>query len=258
MEQIQLNTLIFLIFMSFIAGLVDAVVGGGGLIQIPALFSSLTSSTPASLLGTNKFSSVFGTASAAWKYSQQIQIPWRTAAPASLTAFAGSWLGARMTSLLPIEWMRPVILILLVFIAIYTFRRQELGLNHAPRWKGRIQLLLALLGGGCIGFYDGFFGPGTGMFFLFLWVRVFGFDFLHATAITKVVNASTNAAALVYFVPNRHILWVYALPMALTNIIGAQIGTRLAIKHGTSLIRTLFLCLVFILITKMAWQLLSL
>ncbi|MFM9835382.1 MAG: sulfite exporter TauE/SafE family protein [Methylophilaceae bacterium] len=240
--------------MAFIAGLVDAVVGGGGLIQIPALFSSLTTSTPASLLGTNKFSSVFGTASAAWRYSHQVQIPWRTAAPAALSAFAGSWLGARMTTLLPIEWMRPAVLLLLIGIAIYTFRRHELGSTHEPRWQGKTLLCFAMLGGACIGFYDGFFGPGTGMFLLFMWVQVFGFDFLHATATTKVVNASTNAAALVYFVPNGHILWAYALPMAITNIIGAQIGTRLAIEHGTAFIRKLFLFLVCFLIAKMAWQ----
>ncbi|MFM9913890.1 MAG: sulfite exporter TauE/SafE family protein [Methylophilaceae bacterium] len=246
--------LLFLIVMAFMAGLVDAMVGGGGLIQIPALFSTLTTATPSSLLGTNKFSSFFGTASAALRYSRKVQIPWRTAAPAALAAFAGSWSGAGLTDLLPVSWMRPLVLLLLVAIAFYTFRRHELGEYHAPKWKGKLQVILALCAGASIGFYDGFFGPGTGTFLLFIWVRGFGFDFLHATATAKVVNATTNAAALVYFVPHGHILWAYALPMAVSNIVGAQIGSRLALKHGASFIRKLFLVLVCLLITKMAWQ----
>ena len=254
LDGLTLYTLIFLIIMAFIAGLIDAAVGGGGLIQVPALFSTLTTTAPAALLGTNKFSSLFGTASAAWRYSHQVKIPWRTAAPAALSAFAGSWFGARITSLLPLEWMRPIVLLLLIAITIYTFQRHELGSTHSPRWQGKTQLLFALLGGACIGFYDGFFGPGTGMFLLFMWVRIFGFDFLHATATTKVVNASTNAAALGYFVPNGYILWGYAIPMAFANIIGAQIGSKLAMKHGTAFIRKLFLVLACVLIAKMAWQ----
>lgn len=253
-NALTLSLLVFLLVMAFMAGLVDAAVGGGGLIQIPALFGTLTQIAPASLLGTNKFASVFGTASAAWRYSHQVDIAWRSTLPAAVAAFIGSWEGAQITSLLPAKWMRPLVLVLLIAMAIYSFRKNELGVQHMPRWQGQAKLVFSVLAGFFIGFYDGFFGPGTGMFLLFVWVRFFGYDFLHAAATSKVINAATNAAALCYFVPHGYIVWFLAVAMACANLLGAQLGARVTIKYGAAFVRKLFLALVCALIAKMAWQ----
>lgn len=246
--------LLALLIAAFIAGGIDAVVGGGGLIQIPALFAIHPLESPATLFGTNKCSSVVGTASATWRYSRQVRMPWRTILPAALAAFAFSYLGAAAVAWLPKSAVRPLILVLLVFAAVYTLRKKDFGSLHAPTHSGRRELLFATLLGGGIGFYDGFFGPGTGSFLIFLFVRFFGFDFLHASASAKVVNVSTNLAALAYFVPNGYVLPVLAILMASANVSGSVLGTRLALKYGSSFIRRVFLLMVTVLIVKFAWD----
>lgn len=236
------------------AGGVDAVVGGGGLIQIPALFVAYPGESPASLFGTNKCASVVGTANATWRYARQVKMPWRTILPAALAAFAFSYLGAAVVAWLPKDAVRPLILLLLIFAAVYTLKRKNFGDLHAPAHSGHRELIYATLLGGVIGFYDGFFGPGTGSFLIFLFVRFFGFDFLHASASAKVVNVATNLAALAYFVPHGYLLPVLAAAMALANVSGSIVGTRLALKHGSGFIRKTFLGVVGVLIVKFAWD----
>ena len=236
------------------AGGVDAVVGGGGLIQIPALFVAYPGESPASLFGTNKCASVVGTANATWRYARQVKMPWRTILPAALAAFAFSYLGAAVVAWLPKDAVRPLILLLLIFAAVYTLKRKNFGDLHAPAHSGHRELIYATLLGGVIGFYDGFFGPGTGSFLIFLFVRFFGFDFLHASASAKVVNVATNLAALAYFVPHGYLLPVLAAAMALANVSGSIVGTRLALKHGSGFIRKTFLGVVGMLIVKFAWD----
>ena len=157
-----------LILAAFIAGAVDAVVGGGGLIQIPALFAVHPGESAATLFGTNKCASVVGTANATWRYARQVTMPWRTILPAALAAFALSYLGAAAVAWLPKNAIRPMILVLLIFAAVYTLKRKDFGLEHRPAHAGHRELFYALLLGGVIGFYDGFFGPGTGSFLIFL------------------------------------------------------------------------------------------
>jgi uncharacterized protein len=239
---------------AFLAGLVDAVVGGGGLIQIPALFAALPEAAPATIFGTNKMSSICGTLSATARYLKRVQVPWRLALLAAGAAFVFSFFGAMSVALLPKEWARPLVLILLVAVAIYTFLRKDFGAEDKNLQHGRHHLVGALLLGAGIGFYDGFFGPGTGSFLLFLFVRFFGLDFLRATSAAKIVNLSTNAAALLYFGPTGHVLWGLALGMALCNVAGAQVGSVLAIRHGSSFVRKLFLLIVAVLIAKFAWD----
>lgn len=239
---------------AFLAGLVDAVVGGGGLIQIPALFAALPEASPATVFGCNKMSSICGTFSATLRYLKRVQVPWRITLPAAGTAFVFSFLGAMCVALLPKEWTRPLVLVLLVIVALYTFVRRDFGAEDKNLNHGRHHLAGALLLGAGIGFYDGFFGPGTGSFLLFLFVRFFGLDFLRATSAAKVVNLSTNAAALLYFGPTGHVLWVLALSMALCNIAGAQVGSLMALKHGSRFVRKLFLLVVAVLIVKFAWD----
>jgi uncharacterized membrane protein YfcA len=236
------------------AGLIDSMVGGGGLIQIPALFTVLPKEIPATLFGTNKIASVFGTANAAWRYSLRVKMPWRTTLPAAIAAFAFSYLGAMAVAWAPREMLRPLILFLLVGSAVYTFWRKDFGIIHQPQHAGRSELVYALLVGAAIGFYDGFFGPGTGSFLIFLFIRFFGFDFLHASAASKVVNVATNLAAIIFFVPNGFVLPVAAALMATFNVIGSVIGTHLALRHGSAFVRKIFLLVVCSLIVKFAWD----
>jgi len=236
------------------AGFIDAVVGGGGLIQIPALFTLLPGETPATLFGTNKFASVFGTGNAAWGYARRVAMPWRTTLPAALAAFACAYLGAMAVAWLPRDLLRPLILVMLVGAAAYTYAKKDFGAVHGPQHSGHRELVFAILLGGVIGFYDGFFGPGTGSFLIFLFIRFFGFDFLHASAAAKVVNVATNLAALAYFAPHGHLLWQAAVLMAVCNVAGSLAGTRLALRHGSGFVRRVFLVVVSLLIVKFAWD----
>ena len=250
----ELQALFLLALSALTAGFVDAVVGGGGLIQIPALFSVLPGEAPATLFGTNKCSSVFGTASAAAQYARRVRIPWGTTLPAAVAAFLFSYIGAAAVAWLPKDLLRPFILALLVGAAAWTFHRKDFGALHRPRHAGRREFGFAVLLGGVIGFYDGFFGPGTGSFLIFLFIRGFGFDFLHASAAAKVVNVATNLAALAYFIPHGNVLPLAALVMAVFNVAGAQAGSRLALRHGSGFVRVVFLWVVVVLILRFAWD----
>ena len=236
------------------AGLIDSMVGGGGLVQIPALFTVLPGETPATLFGSNKIASVFGTANAAWRYSRRVEMPWATTLPAAIAAFAFSYLGAMAVAWAPRELLRPLILFMLVASAAYTFWRKDFGMVHRPQHGGRSEFIYALLVGSAIGFYDGFFGPGTGSFLIFLFIRFFGFDFLHASAASKVVNVATNLAAISFFVPGGYYLPVVAATMATLNVLGSVIGTHLALRRGSGFVRKIFLLVVCTLIVKFAWD----
>src|ERR1043166_5218082 len=186
-------TLILLLSASsLLAGFIDAVVGGGGLIQIPAMLILLPGAPVATILGTNKFASCSGTTIAVQRYARHVTIDWATVLPAALTAFVFSFLGSRTVTLLHTDFMRPIVLVLLVLVAIYVFFVKDLGLVHQPRHAPQKAKWLGILIGAGLGFYDGFFGPGTGSFLIFLLVRVFGFDFLSASASAKVINWATN------------------------------------------------------------------
>lgn len=234
------------------AGLVDAVVGGGGLIQLPALFSVLPQTVPASLFGTNKFSAIWGTLFAARTYARKISVEWGTAIPASGAALLFSFAGAWLVTAFPPDLIRKTLPFLLLAVAIYVAIRKDFGASHAPRFSGARETRMALVTGAGIGFYDGFFGPGTGSFLLFLFVRFFGFDFLGASAVAKIVNVACNFAALIWFGYAGHVLWPLGLLMAICNICGAMIGTRVALKEGSVFIRKAFLVVVGALILKTA------
>ena len=153
--------------------------------------------------------------------------------------------------------MRPVVLVLLILVAAYVFWVKDLGLIHKPKHRPRKATLLGILIGAVLGFYDGFFGPGTGSFLIFLFVGVFGFDFLAASASAKVINWATNIASIIYFGWSGNILYQYAVPMAVCNIIGAAIGTRLAIAKGSRFVRIFFLVIVSALIAKLAQSMIA-
>lgn len=244
----------FLTLASLFAGLVDAVVGGGGLVLVPALFGVYPNAAPATLFGTNKGASVWGTAWASVQYARQVRLPWEALLPAAAAALVGSFIGAWSVTLVDAGFLRKALPVLLLGVLVYTLVRQDLGRTHAPRHQGRKQMALASVIGAVIGFYDGFFGPGTGSFLVFLFVRLLGFDFLHASASAKLLNVATNLAALVLFGLAGHVWWHLAALMAVANVAGSLIGTRLALRHGAGFVRGMFICVVTALIAKTAWD----
>ena len=250
-------TLAMLCGFAFCAGLIDAAVGGGGLIQIPALFNLLPGVPSATLLGSNKLASACGTSLAARTFIGRVRVPWGLVLPAAISAFAMAFLGAAAVSSVPQTLMRPLVLVLIVVMTIYTFRKKDFGQLARPRAVGTRERLLSVLIGGGIGFYDGLFGPGTGSFLIFLFVRCFAFDFLQASAASKFVNLATNIAALSFFVPAGKVLYGVALPMAACNMLGAVAGSRLAMRHGTGFVRGLFLGLLVLLIVKLGYDMLK-
>lgn len=241
---------IFLAFAAFFAGLVDAVVGGGGLIQLPVLFATFPATVPATLLGTSKLAGIFGTAAAALNYARRVRIAWNAALPASIAALLMAFVGAYMVTKLPSDMIRSTLPLVLLGVAMYTFWKKDFGSIHQPRHGGLNERLIALAIGAGIGFYDGFFGPGTGSFLVFLFVRFLGYDFLGASAVAKVVNVACNFSALVWFGYSGHLMFELGLLMAACQIAGSVMGTRLAIKHGSAFVRKLFLVIVSVLIFK--------
>jgi uncharacterized membrane protein YfcA len=243
--------------LAFLAGLVDAVAGGGGLIQLPALLLWLprdVASDLATVFGTNKMASICGTGIAVARYAPRVRIPWHSILPAAIAAFACAFAGATAVSWFNRDLLEPVILLLLVLVAWYTYAKPDLGRLHAPAFTAHRERSLGVAMGAVLGFYDGLFGPGMGSFLIFTFVGVFGFDFLSASASAKVINFATNLAALLLFASTGHVRYDYALPMALCQIAGSLVGTRLAMSRGTRFVRLVFLVVSTALIARFAWE----
>lgn len=237
---------------AFLAGFTDAIVGGGGLIQVPALLVLLPGQPIPVLLGTNKLASMMGTAAAVARYARGLRIDWRVMLPAGGAALAASFAGAHAVSAIRETFLRPLILVMLVAVALYTWRAKDFGRIHAPRLPRGGQAALGLAVGALLGFYDGFFGPGTGSFLIFIFVGLFGFDFLAATSAAKVLNLGSNLGAALYFGASDRILYAAALPMGAASIVGATLGSRLALARGAALVRRVFLIVVGALILRLA------
>lgn len=242
---------------AFLAGLVDAVAGGGGLIQVPALFAVFPSVPPALLLGTNKFSAIAGTTIATLRYGWSVPIRWRSVLPAAGIAGLGAVMGAKAVTLVDPEMIRPLLLLILGGMAVYTLVRPKLGERSAAKTPLKSEGALFFAVAGTFGFYDGFFGPGAGSVLMFALVRLFGHDFLSAAATTKVLNLSTNFGALVLFIATGNVLYAVALPMAAFNVIGGFLGAHLAVRRGSRFIRAVFLVVLTLLIAKMAFDMLQ-
>ena len=249
-HDLTIATALFLLAASFFAGFIDSIAGGGGLIQLPALLIGLPKSETAEVLGTNKLSSVFGTSTAAVLYRKQIKPDPKVLIAMGVPALLGSAGGAMLASKIPTSSMRPMVLVLLIIVAIYTWFKPDLGkfenLRHLPR--RRVQI--AALAGVIIGFYDGIFGPGTGSFLMLILVASLGYAFITASAIAKVVNVATNVGAILVFGINGAVIWQIGIIMGIANISGAVIGARLAIKGGSTLVRKVFLLVTVALIVK--------
>lgn len=243
-----------LALFALLAGFIDAVAGGGGLVQVPALFNALPAESAATVFGTNKGASIFGTGNAAWRFARRIQIPWDIALPGAASAFVFSFIGAATVAWLPKDVVRPLVLVLMIVVVVYTLLKPDFGQLQGKALAPERVRAWALAVGAALGFYDGFFGPGAGSFMIFAFVGIFGLDFLRASSAAKIVNLSTNAAALSYFVPAGHVLWLIALTMAVFNIAGAFVGARLALRHGSGFVRWVFLAVSTVLIGKFGYD----
>ncbi|CAB4832181.1 MAG: TSUP family transporter [Actinobacteria bacterium] len=250
MGELTVATGLFLLSASLFAGFVDSIAGGGGLIQLPALLIGLPKTETVTVLGTNKLGSVFGTSVAAGLYRRQIKPEPKVLIAMALPAFIGSAAGASLASQIPTSSMRPIVLILLIVVAIYTWLKPDLGKVELLRHHSARRVQIAALAGALIGFYDGIFGPGTGSFLMLVLVASLGYAFISASAIAKVVNVATNLGAIIIFGMHGAIIWQIGLALGAANVTGAIIGSRLAIRGGSTLVRKVFLIVTVALILK--------
>lgn len=236
------------------AGTVDAMVGGGGLIQLPVLLFLLPH-TPVLALGTNKLASVVGTSTAAGRYIRRTRVDWGSAAPMAAVALVGSLLGASSARLLPAAALDTVVLIAMVGIALHLWRNKTVGIVEELRFHGARRIGVMAAGGLVIGFWDGLAGPGTGSLLIFFLVGAIGLEFVGASAAAKVVNCATNIGALIVFAPGGSVAWGLAAAMAVCNVSGALIGTALATTRGAAFVRKVFFGVVSLLIVSLASKL---
>jgi len=248
--QLTIASGLFLLCASFFAGFVDSIAGGGGLIQLPALLIGLPKTETVTVLGTNKLASVFGTATAASLYRRQIKPEPKVLIAMALPAFIGSAAGASLASRIPTSSMRPIVLVLLIVVAIYTWLKPDLGKIELLKHHSMRRIQIAIAAGAVIGFYDGIFGPGTGSYLMLVLVASLGYAFITASAIAKVVNVSTNLGAILIFGVHGAIIWQIGLALGVANVTGAVLGSRLAIRGGSTLVRKVFLIVTVALIVK--------
>ncbi len=252
-EGLEVTTLVLVLLAGLAAGFIDAVVGGGGLVQLPALLL-VPGISPVQALATNKLGSIFGTTTSAITYYRRVHPDLRTALPMAGIALVGSFCGASIASLLPASVFKPVIVVALVGIGAFTILRPALGDVTALRHAGRRHHGTAAAIGAAIGFYDGILGPGTGSFLVFAMVSLLGYAFLQASAKAKIVNFATNLGALLFFVPHGSVYWGLGLLLGAANMVGGYLGARTAAARGSSFIRVAFLVVVSVLIVRLGWD----
>lgn len=257
LTEYGLWTLLLLSLTAFTAGLIDSVVGGGGLIQTPFLLITFPRMPLPVLFGTNKIAALAGTSISAFKYAQKIKFDFRLLVVIAACCFIASFLGARLVSHIDSNILKPVILVILIAIAVYTFLKKNLGFVQSKALTLAKQMTYGAMIGFVVGFYDGFFGPGTGSFFVLGFVIILGFEFIKASAYAKVVNCITNISALIVFIREGYYVLDLAILMAVFNIIGSFIGSALALKKGNGFVRVIFLVIVTIMILKYGYDVLS-
>ncbi|MGY2084018.1 sulfite exporter TauE/SafE family protein [Blastococcus sp. SYSU DS0539] len=252
-EGLTPGILLLLLLAALTAGWIDAVVGGGGLVQLPALLL-VPGMSPVQALATNKLASIFGTTTSAVTYYRRVHPDLRTALPMAAIALGGSFAGASVAAALPAAVFKPVIVVALIAIAAFTVLRPSLGEVTALRHTGRRHHVVAGGVGAVIGFYDGILGPGTGSFLVFAMVSLLGYDFLNASAKAKIVNVATNLGALLFFAPHGAVFWGLGLVLGAANMLGGYVGSRTATTRGSGFIRVVFLVVVTALIGRVGWD----
>jgi uncharacterized membrane protein YfcA len=252
-EGLTPEVLALVLVAALAAGWIDAVVGGGGLLQLPALLL-VPGMSPVQALATNKLASIFGTTTSAVTYYRRVHPDLRTAFPMAGVALVCSFAGASVAAALPASVFKPVIVVALIAIAAFTVLRPSLGEVTALRHSGRRHHGVAAATGAGIGFYDGILGPGTGSFLVFAMVSLLGYDFLNASAKAKIVNVATNLGALLFFAPYGAVFWGLGLLLGAANTFGAYLGARTATARGSRFIRVVFLVVVTALIGRVGWD----
>jgi uncharacterized protein len=247
MFEFATDVVLLLVLAAFLAGFVDSIAGGGGLITIPALL--LAGAPPVIALGTNKLQGMFGAASATWSYARNGHVRLGPQAVPALLAFLGSILGALTATVLPGKVFGAVLPLLLVAIAVYFLLRP--GLNDIDRAERMRPALFGITIVPLVGFYDGLFGPGTGSFFMLAFVALAGFGLLKATAHTKLLNLASNIGGLVLFTFAGAVLWKTGLVMGIAQFAGAQIGARVAMKGGARIIKPLLVMVCLALAVRL-------
>ncbi|GAB4496923.1 MAG: TSUP family transporter [Saprospiraceae bacterium] len=246
--------LYFLCFFAFLAGFIDSIVGGGGLVQVPIFFVLYPQLLVPNIIGTNRLASAIGTSVAAWNYARSVRIPWKTVLWAGVSAAIFSYLGATVQSLLPSSVLKPIILVLIVAIAVYTYKKKDFGQKEHFRVAPERLSWWAAGIGAALGFYNGFIGPGTGSLLVFGFVSVIGYSFLTSSAISKIVNVVADVSSLIFFLANKYVLFHLALPMMACNVAGSYVGSRMAVLRGNEFIRKVFLVVVAGIVLRFAWD----
>ena len=253
MPEITLGVVCLLVLAGLVAGWVDAVVGGGGLVQLPALLL-VPGMTPIQAVATNKVGSIAGTAVSATTYYRRVHLNLRVALPMALAALLAAVGGAAIASRIPAQAFTPIILLACLAVLAYTIARPQVGRENALRLTGARHVVAACGIGAVIGVYDGVLGPGTGSFLVFSLVGLLGYAFLPASGIAKIVNLATNAGSLIFFVPSGHVIWAAGLAVAAGNLTGGYIGARMAVRRGSGFVRGVFVVVVSILMVRLGWQ----
>ncbi|NTS41698.1 TSUP family transporter [Flavisolibacter sp. BT320] len=240
---------------AFLAGFVDAIVGGGGLIQLPAALVILPHIPVATVIGSLKIPAFSGTAIAAWQYSRKVSINWLLLAVICTLAFLASYGGSFLLTHVSNDFMKPVLVVVLAAVALYTYTKKDFGQHDEERTLSvRRQYQLAVPVSLLVGFYDGFIGPGAGSFFMLAFIALLHFDFLHASAHAKMVNLATNLGSVTLFLVKGMLIWKIALPMAAANMLGGFLGARLAIVRGNRFIRAFFLFVIVAILLRFCWD----
>jgi uncharacterized protein len=238
------------------AGFIDAIVGGGGLVQTPILFMTFPQYSVPTLLGTTKLPSFLGTSVSFYQYAKRVTIQWKLVVWIALAAFASAMFGSRLVSMVSNETFKPIILFALIVVAIYTYTKKNFGQHEEKKISFSNALFRGIISGLLIGFYDGFIGPGTGSFLVLMFIGLLGNDFLHASAHAKIVNLATNSASIIYFASSGNIVYELAIPMAVCNMVGGFVGTRFALLKGNQFIRLFFLFIVCATIIRFGYDVL--
>jgi uncharacterized membrane protein YfcA len=255
LSDISTLTLIFILIAAFSAGFVDAIAGGGGLIQLPALLISFPDREVAEVAGTNKLGSIFGTSAAALNYRRNIKTDPKLLLAMVLPAFIGSGSGSLLATQISTEQLKVAIVVMLVAVFAYTLARPDLGKVEVRKGAAKRQRTVGAIAGLTIGFYDGFIGPGTGTLLMIVLVAALGFAFIGASAIAKVVNVATNFASILVFGIRGSIMWVVGLAVGICNLAGGIIGSRVAIRRGSDFVRKFYLVVTFALIVRVLFDL---
>ncbi|HET9422807.1 MAG TPA: TSUP family transporter [Nocardioides sp.] len=257
MDDPTLSVLALLGLAALTAGFVDAVVGGGGLVQLPALLLGLPGATPVEVLATNKLASICGTTVSSATYYRRIRPDPKTVLPLMALAFVGSAAGAAVAFLIPKDAFDPIVLVALIVVGAYVLFKPTLGEATELRFSGHRHTAAAMVTGLAIGFYDGALGPGTGSFFVFTLVGLLGYSFLEASAKARLANWATNLAALCVFVPQGVVLWKVGLVMGVCNLAGGYLGARTAVARGAGFVRVFFIVVVSAFIIRIGGDVLG-